>query len=105
MEIAVRHDEPLLGFQPRSAGDAAGLSRQLDAARVALTVFMKPPTERTDFDEEAASTRNVLHDALLLGKREYLLGHPELLETPSVRFRLAQQPNSPPSKSGTGSPC
>ena len=68
----------------RIAGRLDPLRRQLDAAQVALAVFMKSPLERTEFEDDAASARNALQEALLLRKRKYLLEHPDLLATSSA---------------------
>lgn len=55
------------------------LRRQLEAARLALEVFAKPPPERNQFDEQAQRAKAARADALLERKRAYVAAHPELL--------------------------
>ena len=76
----------------RIAGRLDPLRRQLDAAQVALAVFMKSPLERTEFEDDATIARNALQEALLSCKHEYLRGHPELLVTSSATSKTEGEP-------------
>ncbi|SEA76477.1 hypothetical protein [Variovorax sp. YR216] len=59
---------------------AEQLRHQLEAARRALEIIVKPPHERTHFDAEAHRAKEALAVALLERKRAYVAAHPELLD-------------------------